>query len=371
MKKMGMVLLACFAGAVFCSAQETETLGTALTNTVVYISGVLPRGTRTLILKIAAPTAELGDYVTDELSARIVNGRLFTVVERSADVMREVDRETGYQMTGEVSDETMQSIGRKTGAQTIITGSISRIGSLYRMSVKATNVERAELQGQRVSTLQADSTLSSLLGSQQAGGAQAVRVSAAGGRPDWIDEPLKYGRSKYENGGSGVSPWYYDVGVSNQAANEQRARTRARENVQANVAANIASEMKARIDVTESSLFRDSDVEDAERLIEAAFTTSIRTKVPSYETLEWYVDTGRTDKGQSYYMAYMLVRFPRNEIISVVDGIDPAKVTDSIIQQGKIPAGTATESAKTDLRNSLLEAREYAKRELQQGTSNR
>jgi hypothetical protein len=368
MKKSGMLLLTCLLCAGIGFTQERENLRTALTNTVSYISQTVPRGRRVLILPAASPSAELGNYVADELSVRLVNNRLFTVVERSTDVMRELEREMGFQLSGEVSDETAQSLGRKSGAQSIISGKITSItGSLYRMSIKIINVEKGELEGQRVSELQTDEILSGLLklNQQPSGGnsgTSTVALNTGAGKPFWIDQPLEYGKSKY----GGISQWYYDIGVSNQAASEQRARTRAREQVQASVAANIASRIKARIDSTELARGLDSDVEDVERSIEAAFTNSIETKVPRYEALEWYVEHGKTDKGQIYYVAYILVRFVRNEIINVVDALDSEKVADSVIQQMKIPQGNLTGTAKLDFTNNIKEAQEYAKRELRE-----
>jgi hypothetical protein len=149
------------------------------------------------------------------------------------------------------------------------------------------------------------------------------------------------------------------MGISNKAASEQLARTRARQNIQQVTAENIASDMKARIDITELSVFQSSDTEDVGTRIEAVLTNSIKTKVPRYETLEWYVETGTTD-GKDWYIAYVLVRFLRRDIIDMMEKVDPVRTADTIIQQLKIPAETVTPDARSELVREMEAVREYA-----------
>jgi len=67
-------------------------------------------------------------------------------------------------MSGDVSDETAQAIGRMLGAQTIISGSITPLGKNYRFRVQATEVETAAIQGGRTVSVTEDATLAALLG---------------------------------------------------------------------------------------------------------------------------------------------------------------------------------------------------------------
>jgi hypothetical protein len=71
-----------------------------------------------------------------------------------------------FQYSGEVSDESAQSIGKKLGAQTIISGSLSPLGNRWRMRVKALEVETARVQGVETYTVKKDAVLSSLLTSK-------------------------------------------------------------------------------------------------------------------------------------------------------------------------------------------------------------
>jgi TolB-like protein len=351
--KKGLCLLMLLGSVVFCfaqsSAQATGTLGGAVTAAKSYAENLLPQGTRVLIAGFTAPTKELGAYIADELSTRLVNGKRLTVVERSAEVMQSLGAETSYQLSGEVSDDSIQSIGSKSGAEVILTGSISGSGDQYRISVKLTDVKTAEVQGQWSASIQTDTVLNALLASTR---------PPAVVKPRWIDEPLS-ARPKYESNSNAVSEWYYDMGISNKAASEQLARTRARQNIQQVTAANIASEMKSRIDTTEFSIFHSSGTEDVETRIETVFTNSIKTRVPRSETLEWYIETGKTD-GKEWYIAYVLVRFPRRDIIDMVEKVEPAKTADAVIQQLKIPAQTATPDARSELVREMEAVREYA-----------
>jgi len=188
----------------------------------------------------------------------------------------------------------------------------------------------------------------------------------ADGRPNWVLIPLN-GKVKFETGSTGVSKWYYDVGQSNKTATEQLARTRARENVQQLIAANIASEMKQRIDITSQSLFNSSDIEETETRIEAALTNSIRTKVPSYEVLEWYIEKGR-ENNKNYFIAYVLVRFLRQDILKDVEVINMQNIADTVIKNMKI---TATDGERAAFIRELEAARDVSLRNIRNGSGGR
>jgi hypothetical protein len=67
-------------------------------------------------------------------------------------------------MTGSVSDDTAQGIGRMIGAQILFSGSINQYRDMYRMRVQAIVVETAEIIGTRTINIKYDPTLTSLLG---------------------------------------------------------------------------------------------------------------------------------------------------------------------------------------------------------------
>ena len=331
---------------------QTATLDIALSGARSYIESRLPRGNRVLIADLAAPGRELGIYAAQELSTRLVNGNRLVVVERSAAVMRTISAETTYQMSGDVSDDTIQSIGHQTGAESVVTGIITGVGDRFRLNIKITAVRTAELLGQYSVFFQPDIVLNSLLANSRPARTQ----------PRWINEPLSV-RATYETNPGGVSQWFYDVGVSNRAASEQLARTRARQNIQHSVAENIASDMRARIDITSLSAFAASEIEDTETRIEAALTNTIRTRVPSFEVLEWHTETGMLN-GREFHMAYVLVRFPRHEIFNMVEKLEPEAIANNVIRQtGVFP----TADHRDELIRELTAVRDHALQTIREG----
>jgi TolB-like protein len=359
MKKTVLVCVFCLA-ALCGFAQEVETLDQAMNTAAAYITSCLPLKSRVMALPFTAPARELSDYVTDELSTRLVNTGSFTVVERTPEIIKDLDKEVFYQNAGEVSDESMQQIGKKTGAEIVVTGSLSRAGDACRLTVKIIHVEKTVVLGQRSGFVKMDAFLAGLLKNGNA-------LAEVSGRPAWVSMPREYGMRKYEKSDvTGVSPWYYASAMSTKAAAEQRARTRARENVQAFAAANIASDFKARIDITEYSMFTDLDVENVQRLIETAVTNSIKTRVPGFEVLEWYVEQG-ADNAQPWYLAHLFVRFPRNKIIEAVEKIEPEKIVATVLRQAEIPEAKIPPEEKKDLTEKVLNLREEAVRLVKEG----
>jgi hypothetical protein len=72
-----------------------------------------------------------------------------------------------FQLSGEVSDETALSIGKMLGAQTIISGSIDLLGDVYRLRIRAIDVQSATIQGVYTANIQRDRILTSLTATPQ------------------------------------------------------------------------------------------------------------------------------------------------------------------------------------------------------------
>jgi len=149
------------------SAQQTTTaaavnLDTALKNTVGYFAGRLPVGSRVAVLNITSKTPELSDYIINEMTMHFFNNGNFMMVDRqNLDAIR---KEMDIQYSGEVSDESMVSIGKRLGVQTIISGNITQAGSTYRLQVRAIAVETAAIQGMQSSSVVIDRMMASLTG---------------------------------------------------------------------------------------------------------------------------------------------------------------------------------------------------------------
>jgi hypothetical protein len=158
-KKAAVVCLFVFA-AVTVYGQTVVTLDTAITEAAAYLTGRLPQGTRTAVVNCTAPAA-VSSYVIEELTVLLVNHGSLVMVDRSE--MDLLQQEMRFQLSGEVSDETAQAIGKRLGAQTVISGSLNPLGSKWTLRIKALEVETSKVQGSQSFTIKRNATLSNLL----------------------------------------------------------------------------------------------------------------------------------------------------------------------------------------------------------------
>jgi len=111
-----------------------------------YFNKRIPRDSKAVFLNIKSDWPDLSEYILSGLMENAVNDDLFTIVDRrQLDLIRS---ELNFQWSGEVSDASAQEIGQLLGAQSIISGSITMIGSIYRIQVRSIAVQTAALQGQ-------------------------------------------------------------------------------------------------------------------------------------------------------------------------------------------------------------------------------
>jgi len=77
--------------------------------------------------------------------------------------------ELKFQMSDEVDDATAQALGRMAGAQIIISGAISQVGTLYRLRIRALSVQSAQIEGQFNRNIPDGPTVAALVKSQATG----------------------------------------------------------------------------------------------------------------------------------------------------------------------------------------------------------
>ena len=111
-----------------------------------YLNNNVPGGSMVVFLNVQSVSEALSDYVIDGLTANAVKDRVFTAVDRQQlDLIR---TEQDFQLSGWVDEKRAVSIGKILGAQTIVSGSIRKLGDYYRMTIRALDVETAQVQGQ-------------------------------------------------------------------------------------------------------------------------------------------------------------------------------------------------------------------------------
>jgi hypothetical protein len=102
--------------------------------------------------------------VLEELTARLVNsGKLMVVDRQNLDL---IQQEMNFQYSGEVSDGSMQSIGQKLGAQSIVSGALSEVGGEYRLRFRTISVETAAIEVLTNATVRNDQQISRLFTSE-------------------------------------------------------------------------------------------------------------------------------------------------------------------------------------------------------------
>ena len=149
------------AGAAGVFAQVTVSLDEALTASAKNIEKNIGRGTIVAVLNFHSSSARLSDYVIQELTTLLADNGIVRVVDReNLDLLA---AEMDFQYSGEVSEESMQSIGQKLGAQSIVTGSGSPMGDYYRVRFRTISVETAEVQDQTTQRVAQDRQLVRLL----------------------------------------------------------------------------------------------------------------------------------------------------------------------------------------------------------------
>jgi len=165
-KVIVLYIFTCFF-PLFAFSQAAVTIDTALNNSTSYLTGRIPAKTKVVVLNFTSKWPDLSDYVIEELIGYIVNEGALTVVDRQN--LESIRKEMDFQLSGEVSDETAQSIGKKLGAQTIISGAITAIGNAYRLRIRAISVETAQILGMQNVDVAQDSRLAALTGTAYAG----------------------------------------------------------------------------------------------------------------------------------------------------------------------------------------------------------
>ncbi len=139
MKKWPVFLLVLLL-PVLAARAEPIPLDQAITGSVSALSGSLKKDTIVAVIHCQAPTSRLADYVLNEAVFALAAERKVVVVER-ADIQLVKD-ELDFQLSGDVSDESAQSIGQMLGAEVIVSCSIDEG---YTLRMKAIEVATARL----------------------------------------------------------------------------------------------------------------------------------------------------------------------------------------------------------------------------------
>jgi hypothetical protein len=116
-------------------------LDRALSEIVAYYAENLSVNTKIALINFESEAQLLSDYIFEELWIQFEDSRSFVLIDRQN--LELIQKELDYQYSGNVDDESVLSIGKQYGPQTLIYGNMTRLGAVYRLVVRATDVERA------------------------------------------------------------------------------------------------------------------------------------------------------------------------------------------------------------------------------------
>jgi tetratricopeptide (TPR) repeat protein len=159
------------------SSSSAGSLDDGLEKTAAELVDLLPQGSRIAVVNFDSNAPELSTYLIDEANGYLYlhNKKVKLVTRKSLDLlMKELD----WNMSGYVSDETAQSIGKMMGVEIIISGALVNRGSDYRLRLTAIQTETAQIMGSSQSIVRNDKQIKELVASIQTGGAVQSPKSA-------------------------------------------------------------------------------------------------------------------------------------------------------------------------------------------------
>jgi hypothetical protein len=154
-------------------------LDAAIREAAAQMGEMLPDGTEIAIVSVASSSVQFSEYVISRLEAALVSGKKLTVVDRAnLDKIRE---EQGFQLSGEVDDNSAKSIGKLLGAGAIVTGGFANLGDVYSLTLKAINIETATVAVSYPADIAKSTRIQTLLASGGGGAETPAQRTNAGG----------------------------------------------------------------------------------------------------------------------------------------------------------------------------------------------
>jgi len=118
----------------------------AVKNAIDRLNSKLPSGANITIMKTNSTERNMLEYVVNQMTKNVVQAGKLKVVDRSNQAL--INAEQQYQLSGNVDDNSMVSIGHQLGVQYMVICWISGEKSLRRLNQKVLNVETAQITDQ-------------------------------------------------------------------------------------------------------------------------------------------------------------------------------------------------------------------------------
>ena len=130
-----------FVGMFLCASFIFATdLQTALKEAAEQFSASLKPKTIVAIMGIYSESDALSDIMLDELALQFVKTKKISVADRTN--LATIKKEMNFQLSGEVSNNSVQQLGAKVGAETVVQGTLRQLkGNSYMIVIRALNVK--------------------------------------------------------------------------------------------------------------------------------------------------------------------------------------------------------------------------------------
>ncbi|MDR2842574.1 MAG: penicillin-binding protein activator LpoB [Spirochaetaceae bacterium] len=168
-----MFVLVAVLGTGFASAVYAKSLDDVIESDAKYIVDHVKKDSAVAIVNVSSESEKLSNYVMERFPDFIIgNNRSVSLVDRSK--LELVEQEIDFQYSNEVDDSTMIAIGKKVGAQSIVSCAIMEAGTNYVITLKVIEVETTKVLGSQTLKIDFDDTMRSFF--PHSGIAQRLKI---------------------------------------------------------------------------------------------------------------------------------------------------------------------------------------------------
>ena len=174
---IGLIAILCACASKPVTNVAGMDLDAAIHEAAAQMERRIPSGTTIALVSIASPSTAFSTQVLTRLESAIVGNVNLVVVDRAN--LDRVREEQGFQLSGEVSDESAKSIGMLLGAGAIVTGSLTDSGDVYNLTLKAINIENATVAVSYLADLAKTTRIETWLATRDGAGVGGTGTAAA------------------------------------------------------------------------------------------------------------------------------------------------------------------------------------------------
>jgi len=147
----------------YAAAQTSMNLDAAIQSTARDIESRLPQGASLAMVNFVSGSPALSDYVIEELAMGLMESGNIFVIDHNTLNRALVNAEIDLQLSGNVSDASMVSVGKLIGAGHTLSGSLSGSGNSFRFEVFLTDTKTQRRQSLGAKNVQRNERLTALM----------------------------------------------------------------------------------------------------------------------------------------------------------------------------------------------------------------